>query len=108
MTVSTKNEANLILNQLTASQNGTRKLYAMVGSRQFAFDSSKAPNVNFRFQGSEACNHVNIQLNGADLYNMTFNKIQGFDIQQVKHFENVYCDSLLEIFESETGLYLNF
>ena len=52
-------------------------------------------------------NALKIALNGLDLYDMTFYKIRKFTITKQKIVDNIYCDQLCDIIESETGLRTN-
>ena len=51
-------------------------------------------------------NFMVVELNGNDLYNVTFAKLTKMgEMKSVKEYENVYNDMLVSIFESHTGMY---
>ena len=51
-------------------------------------------------------NFMIVELNGNDLYNVTFAKLTKMgEMKSVKEYENVYNDMLVSIFESHTGMY---
>jgi hypothetical protein len=43
---------------------------------------------------------------GGDLYNLEFGFIRGLNYKKVKEMEGIYFDQLMDVFESETGMYL--
>jgi hypothetical protein len=45
-------------------------------------------------------------LNGMDLYDLKFEYVHGTKVKLVKEYNNIYCDQLIDLFESATGLYL--
>jgi len=49
-------------------------------------------------------NALKIALNGLDLYDMTFYKIRKLTVTKEKTVDNIYCDQLHDIIESETGM----
>ena len=51
-------------------------------------------------------NFMVVELNGNDLYNVTFAKLTKMgEMKSVKTYDNVYNDMLVSIFESHTGMY---
>ena len=51
-------------------------------------------------------NFMVVELNGNDLYNVTFAKLTKMgEMKSVKEYDNVYNDMLVSIFESHTGMY---
>ena len=49
-------------------------------------------------------NALKIVLNGLDLYDMTFYTIRKLTVTKKKVVDNIYCDQMRDIIESETGL----
>jgi hypothetical protein len=93
--------ANTIISQMNTNQN---KLRAMLGAKDFVLlDAGLA----FKFKMNPNMNYVKIELNGKDLYDITFKKVGTKHTKDVKVINDVYCDELIEIFESTTGLYLH-
>ena len=78
------------------------KAFYMLGAQNLVADST---SLSFRIRGSKVCSHIQIALNGSDLYDMTFMKISRLNIKNKKTFENIYVDQLHQIIEQETGLY---
>lgn len=94
--------AKIIIQQL----GGFGKLKAMVGANTFIKDGEN--NIQFRFKGSSKANYVSVTLNDKDLYDMAFCKVGRINVKNKKHFNDIYNDKLVEIFENHTGLYLTF
>jgi hypothetical protein len=91
--------ANTILDQL-----GGRKLIAMTGARQFLAGNDY---LSFRIPGTltrKRINAVQIRLEPSDTYTVFFFVIRGTTIKEVARHEDVYCDSLCELFRDVTGL----
>ncbi len=110
--------AETILRQL-----GGKRLIVMTGAYDFLRDGDYT--LMFKFKGSKKANFVKITLNSLDLYDVEFLKVSNLTPKKAlkwidltneevtaklqknkKTFNNVYCDQLIEIFESHTGLYL--
>lgn len=90
---------------IAIQMGGIKRLSIMTGASNFTCDEKGA--LSFRFKMCNKTNHIKIELNTNDLYNITFYKIRKYDFKVVKTINNVYCDMLVEIFERETGLYLS-
>lgn len=90
--------AQTIINQM----GGAGKLQAMVGACSFSSDET---SVSFRFSGSRKFKAIKIELTPEDLYKVTFFNLHGSKITKVE-FENISCDMLINLFETETGLAL--
>jgi len=95
--------ANEVLNQLTQSSNGARKLAMMTGAKNFAQDSEKY-FVTFKLPRGVI---VKIKLNAMDLYDMEFGKIRKYEYKVTKEFKGLYADMLKKTFEQHTKLYLS-
>lgn len=94
--MSNSNVAQNILNQL-----GGKRFIVMTGTNNFVGGENY---LTFHLP-SRKINYIKITLNSNDLYDVEFIKIHGANIRTVSKFEDVFCDNLVEIFESETGLY---
>jgi hypothetical protein len=93
--------AKTILEQL-----GGRRFIAMTGARNF-IDTGNG--LSFRLPGSggfikNGINVVRIDLTPNDTYNVTFSRLRGSKDTVISKHDDVYADSLREVFESETGL----
>lgn len=91
--------AQTILNQL----GGIGRLKAMTGARDFL----AAPDgVQFHVgRNAKGVKAISVVLQPEDTYKVTFHGRKNGD-GQVLH--DIYAEDLQRIFESETGLYLNF
>lgn len=88
--------ATEILNQL-----GGRRFIEMTGARNFGMLSTKN-GIGFSIPRSHGVKYIRIMLNGLDLYNVEFLNTQ---LEVIKKYDDVYNDSLQDIFTRETGLY---
>ena len=96
---------NQIANTIISQLGGLNKLRAMINAKNFATDGE---DLQFQFSGSKIFNMINIKYNSnLDLYNVTLYKFWNLEIKNKKSFDNVYCDMLVNIFESETKLRLS-
>ena len=95
--------AHTIIQQM----GGFGKLKAMVGAYDF---TGSDKSVQFSFKGSRKANKCRVVYDyGDDLYIFElwkYNK-RTFEIKQVYELKGAYCDMLISLFESETGLYLS-
>ena len=94
------NTAEIILQQL----GGSGRLGAMVGANNFA---TSGPDLQFRIKGSRKINHIKIELNSMDLYDITFSKLGRVDFKTVSQLDSIYAEDMKRLIESETGLYLS-
>ena len=87
--------------QTIAQQIGHKALYMIGAKNIFASPNSLQLNLG---RNAGNWNKLKIALNELDLYDMTFYKIRKLKITAEKTLQNVYCDQLHDIIESETGL----
>lgn len=99
--------AQLALSQLTNAANPTARLKIMIGGKDF-IKSDSEQWVAFKFPNGKY-NYCKIQLNGYDLYDMTFQKWVWSKGKLTKEvvINDLYYDQLKNVFEQETGLYLS-
>lgn len=90
--------------QTIASQLGRKALF-MIGAKHLIAGKNYLQLKLGRNAGN--WNTLKIALNGLDLYDMTFYKIRKLKVTAEKTVENIYCDQLRDIIESETGLRTN-
>ena len=91
--------ARTILDQL-----GGHKFRVMTGAKNL-LDHGDALSMRLDRNSSNS-NHLKISLNSMDLYDVRFSKwTKKFEEKSVKEYNNVYADSLVELFESHTGMY---
>ncbi|BAU40108.1 hypothetical protein [Ralstonia phage RSP15] len=85
----------------------------MTGAKDFlAMFVGDNPGLGFKIPGTmtkKGINWVQISLNGSDLYDVEFIKVRksktGDTVTTIATHNDIYCDQLEQIFESETGLY---
>jgi hypothetical protein len=97
---------------------GAGKLKAFVGAKDFMRDDANNAVMFKHAKGKNKACHITIALNAMDTYDVTFKQITrkkdkeyGVFLPHVKVVsvhEGIYCDMLVNLFESETGLYLSF
>ena len=76
----------------------------MTGAKNF-LDHGDALSMRLGRNSSNS-NYLKVSLNSMDLYDVRFSKLtRKFEEKSVKEYNDVYADSLVEIFESHTGLY---
>ena len=111
------NIAETILQQL-----GGRRFIVMTGAKNLT-----AIDNGLRFQigrNASKANRVEIVLTPMDTYDYTFIKYRPYSVkidhkamtvkevpekrEIVKHFEDIYCDQLQELFTEVTGMYTHF
>jgi hypothetical protein len=94
--------ANTILEQM-----GGKRIGLFIGATQFIGDENSL-TIKWKAKSKNKANCVRITLTPMDVYIVTFLRISGSNVFEVSKHEEVYCDSLKELFETETGLYLSF
>lgn len=85
-------------------QLGGSRFVAMTGAKNMV---STADSLRITFPANFAKNGIRymlIKLTAADDYTVTFAKGRGIEWKPVAEFEGIYCDSLVELFERQTGL----
>ena len=93
--------AKTILQQL-----GGNTFVYMTGARNLV---STKNGIAFKIgRNSSGANYLRINLNGKDLYDIEFISIRGTSMKTKHTFNDIYCDQLVQIFESTTGLYTKF
>jgi hypothetical protein len=94
--------ATTILNQL-----GGKRFIVMTGSKNF-LDLGNGLRMKLSRNKAKA-QYLKIELNGSDLYNMTFFSARSTETDIVlttkERIEGVYFDQMNRIFEQVTGLY---
>ncbi len=91
--------AQTILRQL-----GMNVFVSMTGARQF---TNHGNALAFKLPSSFAkngINYVKITLEPSDTYTVEFKRIRGMKVTDVSMHEDIYNDSLLDLFRRETGL----
>ena len=89
------------------------EIYRQLGGNKFRVMTGAKNMVSHEFalsmkigRNKTNANFMVVELNGNDLYNVTFAKLTKMgEMKSVKEYENVYNDMLVSIFESHTGMY---
>ena len=91
--------AREILNQL-----GGNKFRVMTGAKNFmGFSEGLVMKIG---RNSSNSNYLKITLNSMDLYDMEFAKVSRMgEKKSVTEYNNVYNDSMVEVFEKHTGMF---
>jgi len=113
MTVTQKNGTNMnqqsaqiartILEQLGTNAN---KMRIMLGSKHVSYDVDGS--LSFNFKMCKKYNFCKIKLDANDTYQIKFFKFSKLgESKNIKVLDDVYNFQLKEIFEKETGLFVN-
>ncbi len=91
--------AKTILKQL-----GGNKFCMMTGAKNLGgTENSLSMRIG---RNSSNSNYLKITLNMMDLYDVKFSKLtRKFEEKSVTEYNDVFCDSLVEVFERHTGMY---
>ena len=91
--------AREILNQL-----GGNKFRVMTGAKNcMGFSEGLVMKIG---RNSSKSNYLKITLNSMDLYDMEFAKVSRMgEKKSITEYNNVYNDSMVEVFEKHTGMY---
>lgn len=106
-----KEQANQIVNTIFTQLGGMRRLASFVGGKGFVggeCDNCVFAAFRWAAKAANKANYMKITLEADDTYTVTFLSIRGSKMTEKGRFENVYCDMLVNLFESETGLFLHF
>lgn len=97
-----------VANTILAQLGGSGRLRAMIGASSF-MGAAKALTVRFRCRNPRRINTIKVILDPSDTYSVEFWTITSKTMRQVGEVaRDVYADSLRQVIESTTGLYLSF
>ena len=96
--------SNLKVAETILKTLGGNKFCMMTGAKNLAGDEN---SLSMRIgRNSSNSNYLKITLNSMDLYDMKFAKLTRMgELKSVKEYDNVYNDSIVEVFEKHTGMY---
>ena len=94
--------ASTILDQM----GGARRIGIMIGATLFQPIGSGV-SFTWKARGKQNINACTITLEPSDTYKVSFKRIRAGQIKVIETFDDVYNDSLKELFERTTGLYLS-
>ncbi len=88
------------------SQLGGGRFKVMTGAKMF---SATEKGLSFRLPGGggfckSGINCVTIDLNSMDTYDVKFYRLRGMEMKLIHESNDVYNDSLQQVFEQNTGL----
>ena len=107
----TAEDARTIAETIFSQLGGIRRLTLMTGAKNFAFHAKDNGDVAASFRigrNAAGINHVEITLNGLDLYDVTFRRIHGTKVTVKSEVSSIYNDQLRAAFEDATGMFLSF
>lgn len=107
-TASTQKTANEVATTILNQMGGMRRLKMMIGAKNFEVVSN---GVLFSWPSKQPStgNRVRITLDPSDTYTVEFSTVRGVALAKaVKKYTDIYNDSLVDIFERQTGLFLHF
>ncbi len=96
---------NMQVAKTILEQMGGNQFIAMTGAHHLAGSKN---TLHFSFKGSRKTNKCKITLNGVDLYDVEFFKLNlraADPCPLINSYNNIYCDQLQGIFEKATWLY---
>lgn len=93
--------SKLLIAEEIKTQLGHKALYMLGAYDVFGTEKS----LQFKIKGSKAFRHIEIALNGKDLYDMTFTNWRGHKITNKEVLNDISLDMLHKIIEQKTGLY---
>lgn len=97
----------VVAQEILRQMGGIGRISMMTGAKNFVASEN---SVVFKI-GKGAKNkitNIKIELNAMDLYDVTFFRVWGTKITEIKKVESIYNDMLKSTFENETGFYLSF
>jgi len=100
-----KSANEMIGRTILEQMGGAQRIQVMLGAQQFRILNN---GVGFAWPNRERPkgNYVEIVLNGADLYDMSFFNVAGASKKLVKKYDDVYAEDLRSTFERQTGWHL--
>lgn len=94
--------ARTILQQM----GGTGRLAVMIGATFASVENGV--RIYWKNRQPSKGNICQVVLAADDTYTVTFYQRRAGQTKVVREVEGVYCDSLVELFEKQTGYYLHF
>lgn len=94
--------------QIILQQLGSGLFAVMTGAKDF---TNTGNGLSFRLNGrmtKQSINYVKIELNGSDLYDVSFGRIRSSVYKDLETLTDVYAEDLVRLFEETTGLFTHF
>lgn len=102
----TTEQSNAIASEIIAQLGGANRLSAMIGARSFISDGASL-RMKFAAKALQGINYLVIELTSLDLYDVSFQKVRGMNVNEITSISGVYATDLKRIIESKTGLRLS-
>ncbi len=93
--------SKIILEQM----GGLGRIARMIGGNSFAYTDK---TLRFSWKARSKSNQVLVTLRPDDTYDVEFFRLGRKTHKLITKYEGIYCDGLIEVFETETKLYLRF
>lgn len=91
---------------------GQRRLKTFVGANTFTFHNRpevEEVDATFKFKMNSKMNTCKVTYHRCpDNYTVKFLKLGKTSVKEVSKHEDVYCDELVKLFETQTNLFLHF
>jgi hypothetical protein len=98
-------KGNKMVAQEILRQLGGNRFIAMTGAKNCAdVGNGLAFQLPSKF-ANQGINAVKIVLDPSDTYTVKFMRFWGTNLKTISEHHDVYCDQLVELFETQTGLY---
>jgi len=104
MSITSEREDRMRVAKTILEQLGGNKFRMMTGAKNLAGDEN---SLSMRIgRNKTSSNYLKITLNMMDLYDVRFSRVspKGGE-RSVTEYNDVFCDSLVEVFEKHTGMY---
>lgn len=111
MTMMSKEE-RIQIAETIRQQLGGNRFAVFTGARNFVALENGGLSFRLPNNAKNGINTVTVELTPLDTYSVKFARVSSYR-GQMKHsvkasYDDVYCDQLVSIFESTTGLYTHF
>lgn len=91
--------------QIILQQLGGNKFTMMTGAKNFVGGENYLQFNIAANMTRNKCNLVKIELTPDDTYIVTFYNLRATNLKLISQHDDVYCDQLVKLFETQTGLY---
>jgi hypothetical protein len=96
-----------ISDTIVQQMGGFGRIKAMLGAKVMELSGGMGIGIRWPNKERSRGNYVEIRLEPSDTYTMEFFSVSGSSKKSVKKYEDVYFDSLVDIFEKQTGWFLS-
>lgn len=96
-----------ISDTIVQQMGGFGRIKAMLGAKVMELSGGMGIGIRWPNKERSRGNYVEIRLEPSDTYTMEFFNVSGSSKKSVKKYDDVYFDSLVDIFEKQTGWFLS-